>query len=198
MSNHSRARRPVPQQIRTQRLRLRGWHEGDFAPFAELNADPAVMEFFPGLLTRSESDEFLLRRVIPHLDDHGYGLWAVDRLETGQFIGFVGLMWQTFDAPFTPALEVGWRLGSDHWGNGFATEAAAESLRIAFDVLGEPEVVSMTVPPNRRSRAVMERIGMTRDPADDFDHSKLPPGHRLRRHVLYRMRADAWRLQCDD
>jgi len=153
------------------------------------------MQFMPGRLTSSESDAFVTDRIVSHFDMYGYGLWAVERRDTADFIGFVGHLWQTFEAPFTPALEVGWRLGRTHWGNGFATEAAAEALRVAFDDLSETEVVSMTVPMNHRSTAVMGRLGMTRDPRDDFDHPRLPPGHRYRRHVLYRITADDWQRQ---
>jgi RimJ/RimL family protein N-acetyltransferase len=116
----------------------------------------------------------------------------VERRDDGAFIGYVGLMWQVFEAPFTPALEVGWRLAREQWGQGFATEAAAESLRFAFEVIDVGEVVSMTVPRNTRSTAVMERIGMTRTSTDDFDHPRLPEGHRLRRHVLYRLSSTRW------
>jgi RimJ/RimL family protein N-acetyltransferase len=158
-----------------------------------MNADPQVVEFLPGVMTRAESDGFVQDRLVTHFAEYGYGPWAVQRSDTGEFIGYVGLMWQTFDAPFTPALEVGWRLSSRNWGCGYATEAARESLRIAFDVLGEVEVVSMTVPQNTKSIAVMQRIGMARDPIDDFDHPRLPEHHRLRRHVLHRLPVARWR-----
>ena len=151
-------------ELRTERLLLRGWRDADRAAFAMLNADPQVMQHFPAPLSRAESDAFLDQRVLPHLAEHGYGLWAVERRSDGAFLGTVGLMWQTFPARFTPALEVGWRLARPAWGHGYATEAAHASLRHAFDGVGVDEVVSMTSVSNAPSRAVMERLGMTRDP----------------------------------
>ena len=118
----------------------------------------------------------------------GFGLWAVEVAGGPPFIGFVGLAVPRFEAHFTPAVEVGWRLAREHWGRGYATEAARAALDYGFGTVGLEEVVSLTVPANTRSIAVMERLGMTRDPADDFDHPRLPEGHRLRRHVLYRKR----------
>jgi RimJ/RimL family protein N-acetyltransferase len=174
-------------ELSTQRLRLRTWREGDLEPFAALNADPVVMAHFVDPLTRELSDEFVLDRIRPHFDEHGYGLWAVEVVGGDPFIGFVGLTWQTFPAHFTPALEVGWRLQRSAWGHGFATEAARAAIDFAFDTAGVDEVVSMTSPENLESIAVMQRLRMTRDPADDFDHPRVPDHHRLRRHVLYRI-----------
>jgi len=193
VSHDSREPVTIPESFSTKRLLLRRWSDRDLAHFASLNADSKVVEFLPAAMTRADSDLFVQERVETHFAEYGYGPWAVQRLDTGDFIGYVGLMWQTFDAAFTPALEVGWRLSRQNWGNGYATEAARESLRIAFDVLGEEEVVSMTVPQNIKSIAVMQRIGMTRDPIDDFEHPRLPMGHRLRRHVLHRMPVARWR-----
>jgi ribosomal-protein-alanine N-acetyltransferase len=144
-------------------------------------------------MTREESDRFVSERIVKHFDEYGYGLWAVDRSDSREFIGFVGLMWQQFEATFTPALEVGWRLSRAHWGQGFATEAAAAALQIGFNELSMSEIVSMTSLRNTRSIAVMQRLGMSRDPADDFDHPRVPVGHPLRRHVLYRITADGWK-----
>lgn len=176
---------------RTPRLLLRPWRESDRAPFAALNADPEVMEHFPSVLDRAASDA-LVDRVAAHFAEHGYGLFAVEVPGRAPFVGFVGLLKVGFEAHFTPAVEIGWRLARAAWGHGYATEAAREACRIAFEELRLPELVSFTVPANRRSRAVMERIGMTHDPADDFDHPKLPEGHPLRRHVLYRLAASDW------
>ncbi len=171
----------------TPRLRLRRWTDADREPFAALNADPAVMEHFPAPLDRTASDA-LADRIEAHLDEHGWGLWAVEVLDGGTFIGFTGLAPASFDAHFTPAIEVGWRLAHDHWGKGYAPEAAAATLADGFERLDVDEFVSFTATANVNSRRVMEKIGMARDPADDFDHPSLPDGHHLRRHVLYRIR----------
>jgi ribosomal-protein-alanine N-acetyltransferase len=177
---------PVPE-IATQRLRLRGWRPADRAPFAELNADPEVTRYLSGVLDRAGSDA-LVDRTVGHWQAFGFGLWAVERTEDRRFLGFTGLSRPAFVARFTPAVEVGWRFARAAWGNGYATEAAAAAVGFGFDIAGLEEIVSFTVPDNQRSRRVMERLGMTRDPADDFDHPSLPPGHPLRRHVLYRLR----------
>ncbi|MFZ0323867.1 MAG: GNAT family N-acetyltransferase [Actinomycetes bacterium] len=180
----------VAAVLETSRLRLRPWRDSDLTPFAVLNADPVVMEHFVEPLDRAASDAFVSDRIRPHFEQYGYGPWAVEVTvgpSPDAFIGFVGLMWQDFEAPFTPALEVGWRLSASAWGLGYATEAARAAVDYAFDVAGAPEVVSMTAPANLRSIAVMQRLGMSRDPGDDFDHPRVPEGHRLRRHVLYRI-----------
>ncbi|MEV4257139.1 GNAT family N-acetyltransferase [Spirillospora sp. NPDC049652] len=174
--------------LRSERLILRAWREDDRAPFAALNADPDVMRHFPARLTRAESDD-LLDRLNAAIEERGFGFWAVEVADTGRFIGFTGLSVPRFDAHFTPAVEIGWRLSRKSWGQGYAAEAARRSLDFAFDDLGLAEVVSFTAVENARSRAVMRRIGMTRDPAEDFDHPSLPEGHPLRRHVLYRISA---------
>jgi RimJ/RimL family protein N-acetyltransferase len=171
--------------IRTTRLRLRGWRDEDLAPFAAMNADPAVMEFFPRPLDRAESDA-AVARIREHFARHGFGLWAVEVPGVADFIGFVGLAVPRFEAHFTACVEIGWRLARAHWGRGYATEAARAALDFGFRDLALKEIVSFTVPANLRSRAVMERIGMTRSPDDDFDHPGLPEGNPLRRHVLYR------------
>lgn len=178
-------------EISTARLLLRGWRDDDRAPFAAINADPAVMEHLPAPLDRPASDD-LVDRILAHWAEHGFGLWAVERRVDGAFIGFTGVYRPSFEAHFTPAVEVGWRLAQDAWGHGFATEAADAALRFGFGTLGLEEIVSFTAPANVRSRRVMERIGMTRDPADDFDHPRLPSGHPLRRHVLYRLGRADW------
>ncbi|MEV5573034.1 GNAT family N-acetyltransferase [Spirillospora sp. NPDC052269] len=174
-----------PPELRSERLILRHWRDEDRAPFAALNADPEVMEYFPNLMTRPESDA-LLDRLETAINERGFGFWALEVAETGRFIGFTGLSVPRFDAHFTPTVEVGWRLTRESWGHGYASEAARRSLDHAFTELGLSEVVAFTAEKNARSRAVMHRIGMTHDPADDFDHPALPEGSPLRRHVLYR------------
>lgn len=173
--------------LATARLVLRRWRAADLAPFAALNADPRVTEHLGGPLRRAASDA-LAARIEDHFARHGFGLWAVEIRGGAPFAGFVGLSVPSFEAPFTPCVEVGWRLAAAHWGRGYATEAAHGALEFGFATLGLAEIVSFTVPRNLRSRRVMERLGMTHDPADDFDHPLLPRGHPLRRHVLYRLR----------
>ena len=173
--------------IETARLVLRQWRDDDLEPFAELNADPEVMEFFPSTQTRSESDA-AAKANRAHIDEHGWGLWAVEVVATGQFAGFIGL-WAV-PAPefsFAPAIEVGWRLARRHWGRGYATEGATAALDYGFRELGVAEIVSMTSVVNVRSRRVMEKLGMMTDPADNFEHPRVPEGSPLRPHVLYRI-----------
>lgn len=177
--------------VRTPRLWLRPWRDEDVEPFAALNADPRVMEFFPALLSRQET-EAGVARIRAHFTQHGWGLWAVEVPGVAPFVGFVGLTTVSFSAPFTPAVEVGWRLARAHWGQGYATEGARAALDVGFRRLGLPEIVSFTVPANVRSRRVMEKLGMRHAPAEDFEHPRVPEGHALRRHVLYRLRASEW------
>jgi RimJ/RimL family protein N-acetyltransferase len=181
---------PVPE-LRTDRLLLRGFRDGDRAPFAAMNADPRVMQYFPATLTRQESDA-TAERIRANFDARGFGLWAVELPGRAEFIGFAGLMPPNFEAHFTPCIEVGWRLAPDHWGKGLATEAARAAVRFGFELLSLREIVSFTVPDNVRSRRVMEKLGMQHDPADDFEHPRLPNGHPLRRHVLYRLSRNIW------
>jgi RimJ/RimL family protein N-acetyltransferase len=173
-------------EILTERLRLRPWLPSDREPFAALNADPLVMEHFPSTLSLENSDE-LADRIEATFEGRGFGLWAVEVPSACPFAGFIGLSVPTFEAHFTPCVEIGWRLAKEHWNRGYATEGATAALRYGFGVLGLVEVVAFTVPGNIRSRRVMEKIGMRYSPADDFDHPLLSPGHRLRRHVLYRI-----------
>lgn len=168
---------------------LRRWRPDDVAPFVEINADPAVMEYLPTSLTPEETTA-LVERIEESFRTHGYGLWAVETQNGRRLAGFVGLAPVEAPYPFAPAVEVGWRLARVCWGQGFATEAAMASLRFGFDEIGLTEIVSFTSITNDRSRRVMERIGMTNDPDEDFDHPRLPDGHPLRRHVLYRIRRD--------
>jgi RimJ/RimL family protein N-acetyltransferase len=178
-------------ELSTARLLLRRWRDADREPFALLNADPSVMEYFPARLGRSDSDA-LIAKIEAGFDQRGYGLWALELRATGEFVGFTGLDIPSFEAHFTPAVEVGWRLLRSAWGHGYATEAGRASLAFGFESAGLEEIVSFTSAANTRSRAVMARIGMTHDPGDDFDHPGLPEGDRLRRHVLYRTSACAW------
>jgi RimJ/RimL family protein N-acetyltransferase len=186
----------VPK-VATSRLVLRGWHDNDRAPFASMNADPAVMEHFPSTLSRAASDR-LVDAILDGWAGNGFGVWAVEHVADGALLGFVGLSRPSFEAPFTPAVEIGWRLARHAWGHGYATEAALAALGFGFEAVGLEEIVSFTVPANTRSRAVMARIGMTHDPADDFDHPKLPLGHPLRRHVLYRVSRATWERRTPD
>ena len=179
----------LPETLTTDRLLLRRWRDEDLPAFASLNADARVMACFPKCLSRDESDA-AARRIRDHFARHGFGAWAVEVPGVCEFIGFVGLMVPSFDAPFTPCVEIAWRLAFDHWGRGYATEAARAAAAFGFDRLRLPEIVSFTVPANARSRAVMERLGMTHDQRGDFEHPLLPEGHPLRRHVLYRLRPD--------
>jgi RimJ/RimL family protein N-acetyltransferase len=173
-------------QIATERLLLRAWHDDDRRPFARMNADGRVSEHLLAPITRADSDE-LVDRVQACWRDRGYGLWAVERRDSGCFVGYVGLWPATFDAHFTPAVEVGWRLAPQHWGHGFATEGGRAALRYGYDVLGLDEIVSFTADANVRSWRVMERLGMRRDTDGAFDHPAMPPGHPSRPHVLYRL-----------
>jgi RimJ/RimL family protein N-acetyltransferase len=176
----------VPVSLRTERLLLRPWRDDDLAAFAAMSADPAVMEF---LLPLSEpgAAEAWAARVRADWRQHGFGQWVVEIPGEASLIGVVGLNRISYEAHFTPAVEVAWRLARAHWGCGYATEAARAAVDYGFDTLGLTEIVAMTVPANRRSRRVMERLGMSRAPEDDFDHPDVPEGP-LKRHVLYRLR----------
>jgi RimJ/RimL family protein N-acetyltransferase len=177
-----------PHIIETECLLLRPWRDSDREPWAAMNADPQVREFFIGLLDRQQSD-VQQNELNAHIDRHGFGFWAVEERATGAFLGFTGLLRTTFPAPFTPCVEIGWRLARHAWGKGYASEAALASLGHGFGKLGLTEIVSFAVAGNMRSRRVMERIGMRRDPGGDFMHPSIPPGHPLRLHVLYRITA---------
>ena len=182
---------PPFTEIPTPRLRLRPWRDADLAPFAAMNADARVMACMPGVLDRSASDA-AAERLREHFERHGFGKWVVETRDGEAFVGVVGLAWCTFDAPVNPSVEIGWRLAHAQWGKGYATEAARAALDYGFGVLRLDRINAFTVPANERSWRVMERLGMTRSPADDFDHPLLPPDSPLRRHVTYVMRADDW------
>ena len=178
----------MANSLSTPRLRLRPWRESDFAPFAAMNADPAVMEHFPSIPTREESDA-MARRIMARIEETGWGLWAVEVAGGEPFIGFTGLAVPTFEAHFTPCTEIGWRLARGAWGKGYATEAARAALAFGFGELGLEEIVSFTAVANRRSAAVMERLGMRRD--GEFDHPRIAESSPVRRHVLYRLARQA-------
>jgi len=172
--------------LRGSRVVLRGWEARDAKPFADLNADPVAMEFFPAPLSRTESDA-MVERAQAALESRGWGFWCLEI--DGACAGFVGLSQPTFEAHFMPCVEVGWRLSTRHWGMGYATEAARLVVDFGFRRLRLPEIVSFTTVANWRSRRVMERLGMRHDPIDDFEHPRIAPGHALRMHVLYRLLA---------
>ena len=177
-------------EFETERLRLRQWIEADRELFARLNADPRVMEFYPNLLDRTASDA-TIDRLQALIADRGWGLWAVELKADKQFIGYVGLHVPKADLPCSPCVEIGWRLACEYWGKGYATEAARSVLKVGFDRLNLPEIVSFTTILNRRSRAVMERLGMNRE-SETFEHPSLPVGHPLREHYLYRLSRERW------
>jgi len=174
--------------IETERLILRRWRNEDREPFARINADPQVVEHLPAPLGREESDA-LIDRIEAFFEEHGFGRFAVEEKATGELAGMVGLNIPAYALPFSPCVEIGWRLAPPFWGRGYASEAARSALQFGFKTAGLPEIVAFTVPANVRSQRVMQRIGMTRDQACDFDHPSLPEGHPLRRHVLYRCKA---------
>jgi ribosomal-protein-alanine N-acetyltransferase len=177
-------------ELRTPRLLLRSWRPSDLPAFAAMNADPEVRRWFPSTQTRAESDA-AAERLQAHIDAHGFGFWAVEAPGVAAFIGFVGIAHTPFEAAFTPAVEAGWRLARAHWRQGYATEAARAALDHGFGQAGLSEIVAFTAPGNIASRRTMERLGMTRDPAGDFDHPAIPEGRRHRRLVLYRLRSTA-------
>ncbi|MEP2829151.1 GNAT family N-acetyltransferase [Parvibaculum sp.] len=177
--------------LATDRLILRPWREADLAPFAAMSADPRVMETLMGPLPREKSDA-VARRLQSEIEQRGFGFWALELPGIAPFIGFTGIRVVDFAAPFVPAppaqaVEIGWRLAHEHWGKGYATEAARAALAHGFGPLGLEEIVALTAATNTRSQAVMARLGMTRARADDFDHPNVPDGHPLKRHVLYRL-----------
>jgi RimJ/RimL family protein N-acetyltransferase len=174
----------------TERLRLRQWRDADRAPFAAMCTDPRVMEFLPAHLDRTASDAWV-DRIRAHIDQHGWGQWAVEIAASDQFIGFIGLRAYSAMLPFSPCVEIGWRLASAHWGCGYASEGARACLAVGFRLLELDEIVSFTSVRNRRSRAVMERLGMRVDPGT-FEHPDIAAGSPLREHYLYRLGRAAW------
>jgi RimJ/RimL family protein N-acetyltransferase len=186
----------TPLELETGRLRLRMWRTEDRGPFAEMNGDQRVMRHFPDVLDRDASDA-LVDRIEASFAEHGIGLWAVEVVAGPPFIGFVGLSHVAFEAPVRGRWEIGWRVAADQWGRGYATEAAREVLRAAFEDVDLPEVVSFTVPANVASLAVMARIGLARRPDLDFEHPGVPVGGALRAHVVHGITAKGWRRAQD-
>lgn len=182
--------------LTTPRLRLRLWRDEDLEPFAALNADPRVRQFFPSIQTHQESAQSV-QIIRNHFEQRGFGLWAVDVTGGAPFIGFIGLAVPSFEAPFTPCVELGYRLAFEHWGRGYATEGSRAALAFGFSTVGLSEIVAMAAAGNERSRRVMERLGMRRNAADDFDHPNIAAGHPLRRHVLYRLTSGEWAAPAD-
>ncbi|MCC6968383.1 MAG: GNAT family N-acetyltransferase [Nitrospira sp.] len=179
-----------PIEIDTDRLRLRQWYATDRAPFAALNADPRVMEFFPARLSCAESDA-MANRCARLIAERGWGFWAVAIRHGPEFIGLVGLQPTAPELPFSPSIEISWRLAAQHWGHGYATEAARGALRVGFTQLHVPEIVAFTAVGNSRSRAVMERIRM-RHTGETFEHPSVPVSSGLRAHCLYRLTREQW------
>jgi len=183
-----------PVLIETERLLLRDWRDADAGPFARLNADPRVMEFLAAPVSRAESDAIIARERA-RIAERGYGLYAAEEKESGAFIGFIGLADVAFPAAFAPAVEIAWRLSRASWGSGYATEGARAVIDDAFARLALPSLVAFTAEWNMRSRRVMEKAGMVREPGGDFLHPALPEGHKLAPHVLYRIDRDTWLAQ---
>jgi RimJ/RimL family protein N-acetyltransferase len=177
--------------LKTKRLLLRQWKNSDLPIFAKINSNSEVMQFFPSLLTQTESDVFA-KKIIQELQEKPYGLWAVEIPAIAPFIGFIGLHYQDFKATFTPCIEIGWRLDSAYWKKGYATEAGKKVLEYAFKTLKLNEVVSFTSEKNFRSIALMKRLGLHYHPENNFEHPKLPKGHPLSYHVFYSMSKQEW------
>lgn len=180
--------------IETERLILREWEDQDLETFSEINRDPKVMEFMPNLLSVEETSNWV-KRIKQDFIEYGYGYWAVTIKSTKEFIGYTGLNFLDYEAHFTPVVEISWRIASKHWGKGYATEAAKAVLKIGFEKYGLKEIVSLTVPANKRSIRVMEKTGMKRDLEGDFHHPKLPADHPLSLHVLYRVKLEEWKIK---
>lgn len=179
----------------TRRLKLRQWCDEDLPAFAAMNADPQVMEYFPALLSRDESDK-MAGRIRSLIAERGWGFWALETKHNREFIGFTGLHTPQDELPFLPCVEIGWRLARTSWGKGYATEAANAALEVAFTKLDVPEIVAFTSIDNSRSRAVMERLGM-QNTGKDFEHPAVPPDNPLRPHVLYKLTKTRWQQLLD-
>lgn len=177
--------------IQTPRLVLRPWQDADRPAFFALSADPGLQEFLLPLTTQAMADAWIDRQVANQAA-HGFCFWAVETRDGRALVGAVGLMHVSYEAHFTPAVEVGWRIARPFWGRGYASEAAAATFRHGFEALHLPAIVANASVGNARSRRVMEKLGMTRDPADDYDHPRFPEGNPVRRQVLYRLTRDAW------
>lgn len=173
-------------ELPTPHLLLRQWQPSDLEPFALMSSDADVMRYYPAPWSREQSDVFA-QRVMRLIDERGWGFWAIEERASRQFIGFVGLHIPSHELPFSPCVEVGWRLAKPYWGLGYATEAAQSAISFGFQQLHLKELVAFTAITNLKSRAVMERLGMQFD--SEFDHPQVPVESRLRRHVLYRLRS---------
>jgi RimJ/RimL family protein N-acetyltransferase len=180
------------RRLRTERLLLRPWREEDRGPFAAMNADPAVMEYFPAALSRAQSDA-LAQRIDSDIQQLGYGFWAAEIPGEAPFIGFIGIVAANSEMPFAPAIEIGWRLAKAHWGRGLASEGAKAAADFGFAELGLDQIVALTATGNTRSRRVMERLGMRRDPSEDFLYPTLAAEDPIAPHVLYRLTAQMLR-----
>lgn len=174
--------------LSTDRLILREWRPEDLAPFSRLNADSDVMRFFPATMSEQETTA-MVERITQHIDTYGFGFWAAELKETGEFIGFIGMHHVTQELPFCPTVEIGWRLDKAFWGKGYAPEGARACLAYAFSHLKLAEIVSFTAAVNKPSIRVMEKIGLTRDRGGDFEHPSVMEGSELRSHVLFRMKS---------
>jgi RimJ/RimL family protein N-acetyltransferase len=181
-------------ELVSARLILRRWRDADVAAFAAMCADAETTRYLLPIPSVAAAAAWIDSQRA-HFAAHGFGAWAVDRADTGAFIGAVGLLRVGYTAHFTPATEIAWRLGRPHWGRGYAPEAAGMALRFGFERLSLAEIVANTVPENHNSQRVMQKLGMTRSAADDFDHPRIAPGHPLRRQVLYRLTRDRWRAR---
>jgi RimJ/RimL family protein N-acetyltransferase len=187
--------------LETERLFIRNWQDSDSDLIFEINSDETVMEFFPMRRTRMEAEALFFDVIQPMIAETGLGFYALERKETGEPIGFCGLARVDHLEPHVAkgSVEIGWRLAARYWGKGFVTEAAEALLKHAFETLGLPEIVSFAVHDNRRSTAVMERIGMSRVDGGDFDHPRVPDSHpHLQRHVLYRLTQPQWQARRQD
>jgi len=180
-----------PMELRTRRLLLRQWKDSDYDAWATMNADEQVRKYFPKVLTRAEADGEA-DRIRANIAQRGWGMWELEVPGVHPFAGFVGLSVPAIDVAWMPAVEVGWRLARDAWGNGYATEGAQAALHFAFDELALDEVVAMSVVPNTPSHRVMDRIGMIRDDSADFDHPRVPQDWALKRHILHRIPRSTW------
>jgi RimJ/RimL family protein N-acetyltransferase len=183
--------RGIGLMLKTSRLILRRWKDSDLQPFAAMNADPIVMEHFPKTSTLEETKS-MIERIETRFSENGFGLWAAEIISTQEFIGFVGLQRPTFEAPFMPCVEIGWRLAKQFWGQGYAPEAASGVLQDGFERILLDEIVSMTTTTNLNSMRVMQKIGMKTNPKENFQHPLVEDGHRLQEHVLYRISKEQW------
>ncbi len=184
----------LPDFLNTERLTLRRWKESDLEPFTAMNMDAEVMQYFPSLITPEQTKK-MIDKIEEGFTEKGFGLWAAEITETNEFIGFTGLSVPTFSAHFTPCIEIGWRIAPAYWGQGYAPEAAREILKDAFKRLKLPELVSFTAKANSNSIRVMRKLGMTRDPKEDFNHPLIEKNTRLAEHVLYRLSKKQWLAQ---